>query len=331
MATLLTTRRMSPDLAARVEASVTGRRVVPGAKLRPRAISVLRFASLCLVLLALGGVVLVRQRYVANLEQQRTALLERLRREAGSLAAGDLKTVERARSWLMTASAAFGGEVIAEEMRDPQAFAAVLARPALYIRGSVRGMRTDDGLRESAAASTPDAFVHCLNAPPASRSEKAVLAKVRTVYSGSERHREATSHVHRLQVALVGLPLLHPAWQARVVKAETEPALERLRLELERTPLDAARRALKARLLIYLLDEPPDAAGPAELDGERPHPVRVGLVDLATDKVLLRSRKRVDPSWMSESIRAEYATGMDSCLVALDVREALGSAVASGR
>jgi hypothetical protein len=329
VATLLTTRRMSPELAARVEASVSGRRVAPGARLRARSVSMLRFASVLFFLLAVGAVVLVRQRQLESIERERSELLQRIRREVSALAPGDLDTVERARSWLLAASGPFGGELIADDLRDRQALASLLARPTVYVRGPAGAFRTNDGLYASAAASTTDAFVHCLNDPPTARSEKVVLAQVKRAYSGGERHREATSHVHRLHPALLGLPLLQPSWQEQLESADTELALEKLRRQLERAPLEAARRALEARLLLFVLDEPADTPGPTELDGERAHPVRVGVVDLATQKLLLRWRKRVDPAWISEPARAEYASGMDSCVLALDLREAVSGAVAA--
>ncbi len=53
--------------------------------------------------------------------------------------------------------------------------------------------------------------------------------------------------------------------------------------------------------------------------------MRVGLVDLEKDKVLLKLRRHVDPSWLSDATRAEYARGADSCTLAMDVRSALSS------
>jgi hypothetical protein len=37
---------------------------------------------------------------------------------------------------------------------------------------------------------------------------------------------------------------------------------------------------------------------------------------------LLRLRRRVDPGWISPAVRAEYASGIDSCVLALDVHAA---------
>ena len=60
-----------------------------------------------------------------------------------------------------------------------------------------------------------------------------------------------------------------------------------------------------------------------ELDGERPHDVRIGLVDLTSAKMLLRLRKRVDPTWISMNARAQYASGLDACALAMDVHESI--------
>ena len=77
--------------------------------------------------------------------------------------------------------------------------------------------------------------------------------------------------------------------------------------------------------MLFAIDEPGEAGVAAELDGERPHQVRIGVVDLAADKVLLRLRRKVDPSWISSNARAEFASGIDSCGLALDVHAAVGA------
>jgi DNA mismatch repair protein MutS2 len=53
------------------------------------------------------------------------------------------------------------------------------------------------------------------------------------------------------------------------------------------------------------------------------HQVRVAVVDLRAQRVLLRARKRVDPNWLAESTRSTFATAVDGCALAFDVRAAL--------
>jgi hypothetical protein len=135
---------------------------------------------------------------------------------------------------------------------------------------------------------------------------------------------QAAAHVERLEPLLQALPLLGPAWQQRVQAAETASALRGYRKLLEVAPIRAAVRAAKARQLLLVVDEPGDAKAAAELDGESPHAVRVIVTDLASDQLQLRFRHDVDPSWLSAGARAEYASGIDSCALALDLRAALG-------
>jgi len=99
--------------------------------------------------------------------------------------------------------------------------------------------------------------------------------------------------------------------------------LARLRKELQRAPVDRAKQAVGAQMLLAAFDEPGERGGPTELDGERPHAVRIVLVDLAAEKVLLRIKKRVDPAWISVERRPTYASGLDGCALAFDVHESL--------
>ena len=124
--------------------------------------------------------------------------------------------------------------------------------------------------------------------------------------------------------AEVGLPFLLPPWADRVRAAETEREITTLKIELDRAPLEKAKAALKANLLLVAIDESSKGTGPTELDGERAHDVRVGLVDLAAAKILLRLRKHVDPSGWSASARTEFATGLDGCALAFDIYETVG-------
>ena len=51
--------------------------------------------------------------------------------------------------------------------------------------------------------------------------------------------------------------------------------------------------------------------------------MRVVLTDLASGELRLRFRHGVDPGWLSDNARAQYASGIDSCALALDLRAAL--------
>ncbi len=319
--TFLVTRKMSPELAARVRASVRGRRARPVSGRAPRTVALVRYCLLAALLAAVGGVLLLRRQVHDELAAERAALLDAVRQQAARFTPEDHQALERARHWLAQVAAADPlDDLIVDELRSAAGLGATLTRPTLYVRGPQESFLSPEGLQESASSSSKDAFVLCLNEPPAARSERAILGRTRTAYAGGKRAAQATDQVERLHAALVTAPLIAPAWQERVENAPGRRELLQLRRELDRAPFDAAARALKSRQVLFLIDDPADTAGPTELDGERPHPVRVGLVDLEGDRPLLLLRRRVDPSWISEAIRAEYARGMDSCALALDVR-----------
>jgi hypothetical protein len=79
------------------------------------------------------------------------------------------------------------------------------------------------------------------------------------------------------------------------------------------------------------MDEPGDPKAPAELDGERAHAVRVTLTEMESGQVRIRYRGAVDPSWLSANARAEHASGIDGCALALDLRNAVLGRIATAQ
>jgi len=317
---------MAPELAARVEASVGGTRGRPidarRARWGPALTAAVRVGvSVALVALVVS-VVLLRRRDRRDLERSRAALLATVRAASASLTLEDERSGVRVQAWLTRSAGAYESDYVAEELRVAGALTATLARPAVYVRGAIEQLATPAGTEAAALASVKDPFLYCLLDPPGARTEKAMLSKVYDAYSAGAEARTAT--VRRLREAQVGLPFLSELWADTVRAAGGQGELDVLREQFEKAPIAAATRAAKAGLLVYAMDEPGEATGPTELDGERAHPVRVGLVELATAKVLLRLRRRVDPSWISAAKRPLYAGALDGCALAFDVREWVG-------
>jgi hypothetical protein len=148
------------------------------------------------------------------------------------------------------------------------------------------------------------------------------LARVRVAYSIAAALEQKTQNVRRFRDERETLRVLSPPFAASVSNAD-EHQLSVLRTELERAHVDRGIEALRASLLVAVMDEA-GKGGTAELDGERPHDVRVAIVDLVQSKVLLRMRLPVDPSGWSATTRTEYASGIDGCALAFDVRERAG-------
>lgn len=320
MPTFLTTSKMNAALATRIEASVRGRKGRQTSSIR-RIVALARLVLILTVGFAIYNIVVGQREKKRALEQTRTSLLEAVRPHGASLSSEDRAAMTRATSWLVRLSAAYEGELVADELGSPGALTATLARPVVYIRGTTDTLGSAAAIADAASDSTKDPLVLCLLEPPESRTEKALLERVRVAYAGGWELESRTPNVRRLNDAVVGLPFLLPPWSEQVRATEDIAELARMRTVFERAPIERAKQAAKASLLLAAIDEPGDGKGPTELDGERSHPVRVALVDFAASKVLLRVRHVVDPSWITAARRSTHARGLDSCSLALDVLE----------
>lgn len=324
MSTWLVNSKMDPALAERIDASVVGRRKkVPQTRSTTRVVSLLRFLVFVVLVAIVGSAFLSRHRERAAFQLAQTTLLDQWRTEAASLTDKDQDFVDRVRGLLATEARAHGGDFIAEEFHVAEALKSLLARPSVYVRGAMTGFANSEGVSKLAAESGKDAFLLCLLDPPTSATEKAFLPKARLALGGGPPVQNATPNVRRLADAVVGLPYLSPAWGERIRQAKDLPALQRLERALKKAPLQAAKIVSRAELLVAVLDEPNDVGGVTELDGEHAHSVRVILIELVSNKTLIRLRKHVDPSWVTPNRRSQYARELDSCKLAREVHDAL--------
>lgn len=312
---------MSPELAERVRASVRGQRKRPAkARLAPGVVAVARFAGFLLLVSVAVSAVMMRRQNRAEREQARAKLLADVHAKSDALGPYERELTMRAEEAIVKQTLPYAGDVTSEELRAPNALSAALAKPIVYVRGPIGSMSNPKAIALSAAVSAKDSLVSCLLDPPKTRTEKAMLPRVRAAYSRDAAFEKATANVTRLADAEAGLPLLAPEWAARVTAAEDVYELDRLRRDLEKAPVERAMQAARSDLLLVALDEEGERTGPTELDGERPHKVRVALVDLRARKVLLRIQRTVDPRAFSDAERAIHASGLDSCALALDLR-----------
>lgn len=321
MPTFLTTPKMDPALAARVEASVRGRR---GSSNRGRRFAVTaRLMLLGAIVYSVYAFATIRQKQRADLERTRAELLDMVSAHGEPLTERDRSAVTRAAFWLERLGGAYEGDVVADEVRSSSDLLALLRQPTMYVRSEIGALRTPADLESAAAASVKDTLLLCLVDPPTSRAEATLLKKVKMAYVGGTPVEERTANVHRLHDVIVGLPLLTKGWVDRVRESEDANALKKLRAELDGARLDRATRAAKSSFFLFALDEAGKGPGPTELDGERPHAIRLALVNVDTSRVLLRTRRDVDPSWISAARRPMYSRGLDDCALAFDVHEHL--------
>lgn len=127
---------MSPALAARIEASVRGRRGGSGGAVAfRRFVSWFRLIVLVFVVAAVGSLVRMRHRNQRELERARDALLVEVRARARLLAPEDRRAIARLEPWLVRASGAYEGDLIASELTENGSLASILSRPLVYVRG----------------------------------------------------------------------------------------------------------------------------------------------------------------------------------------------------
>jgi len=323
MGTFLTNPKMSPELRARIEASVRGqaRRKIP-ARRRPSQVFFLRLgvamAALCLVSFVAIGVTHSR----AELAQGRKDLVERVAKVDDRLTAADRELPVKVAAALLEASKAYPGDHVGAALRTA-GLEAVLKRPSVYVRADFEELTRGRAVSRIAEDSEKDALALCLLSPPESREEKALLPKVYEAYRGAKTMSEATSSLYRLHDALTGLQALDQDWRMRAEDASNKSELRALSARLDPKRLERALPAAKAELLVYVMDEPKKPGTVTELDGASDHVIRMGIVDLNTDEVLVRYRARVDPSWVSEQRRASHARGLCDCRFAHDLHDSV--------
>jgi len=318
--TFVVTSKMSPALAARVQAAVSGRQQA-GDSRKSRLKALFRLLSFVFVVGAAVGVVHFRRQRAEQLESLRGELLSRQARDASQLTHADRELPARVTAAIaLHTSPSYPGDQLAVDLHDEASLTAALAAPTLYLRGPLEALALPTRVNELAESSSKDAFLLCLLAPPEARTEKALRLKASAAYAQGPS-MQATAHVERVAPLLLALHLLDQSWRERIQRAETSQAVRSIEKLFDAAPLPAAVRSAKARQLLLVLDDTNTATGPTELDGERAHSVRVVLVDLTNGDVRLRFRHDVDPSWLSDGARAQYAAGVDGCALALDLRK----------
>ena len=322
MPTLLANRRMDPALRARVEASVRGERASAGRGLSPRAVVVVRAAVVLAIAAAVGVLAVGRRRDGERFDREKGAVVAALRAERATLGDADRSAVARVHAALVGLGGDYPGDAIDASLRSRAALDAHLARPAVWVRGPIAAFGSSAGISRAAAESAHNPLLFCLVDPPASRAERSVLGKVRAARAPGVFEERAPA-ARRLGDAEHALAILSPAFETKVLAAGDQRELSVRKAEMDRIPLARARSALRASIVIAAADEDGAPGTPAELDGERPHDVRLVIVDLDAGHVLVRLRRRVEPSEWSQGARAEHAIGLDGCAFAFAAREAI--------
>lgn len=327
MPTFLVSRKMNPALARRVEASVTGRlrrgtATHASARLMRRVRVIFGLGLVALIV----SIVLSLRHEHDMLRKTRESLASKWEAETTTLHGTDPDFVRTVETKLVELANRYSGDFIAEELKPKGAFAQVMAKPAVYIRGPLASFASSDTVAKASRESGKDTLLLCLVDPPEERDEKALLEQARVSLFSSVAMQAATSNVLRFYDAEAGMPYLSSAFADRIKDAKDDLQLELLSREFRVAPIALAKRAVRSELLIFVVDEPVEKPGVTELDGEGPHYVRLFVLSLDKMTTLLRLRKHVDPSWIRPNRRPQYARELDGCRLALDVRDSIADA-----
>ncbi|MFO0555350.1 MAG: hypothetical protein U0271_43640 [Polyangiaceae bacterium] len=321
MGTFLTTPKMSPELARRVEAAVRGRPLAQRSRIPPVLVTVLRVAAVAGLVALIIAFTTTRKKKRDELEGDRKRILDALHTRTDKLSDRDKELGARVEELLASRTGKYEGDLTSKELADPRALAALLAEPMVYVRGPIDAFSNHD-VRERGGGFVPRPVRPLFARPPAKRTEAELLQPARAALIGGDRTARA-AHVGRVHALLAAAPFLSPDWEKRVLSAESRGELGKLRAALTSSTLDEAVAVVRARGLLYVLDEPKEGSGPTELDGACAHHARMGYIDLESGSERFRARAFVDPAWLSESTRIQYADAVNGCELALAAREAL--------
>lgn len=320
---LLTNPKMSPELRARVSSSVRGLRRGHGARLyAPTRTALLRLSVVGFVIVVVALVWRERQSRALELAQAKERLLQEREQARATLTPNAYTLAERVQLVLRRESNDYAGAVRDDNLTTPNDWQALFRRRLLYARLPTGSVNSPEKLESHLSESKPDAFVLCLKQPAEGRDENALMKRINAINGDAMATKEQLLDVHPAFDAIVTLQLLERSIDESVERAAELKAVLDMQDMWDKARVDERLPSVSAEVLIALLDEPKVADTPVELDGASVHKARVMIVDLSRDKdkVLFRGRYDMNPSWVSERRRHQYANSLDSCRVATEIR-----------
>jgi hypothetical protein len=320
MGTFLTSPKMNPALRARVERAVSHRLRAkqnaaqlgyqPFEGRAPFAVARLVPIAALAFVLALGFSMHLSGK--RELENERNALLSTLSQRRAGLPAGYQGFVAATDRVLAEAASETALPDFVDPSLNRSALDTQLQRPAVYVHASATELRDAKKLDDAVGASIKDPFLWCL-LRASSTNERELLGKVKGTYFGGAKLDEETSTVRRLGDARMGLEVLGPTFEEVVRHARDIPTLKRLEKVLAAAPTEHAGKAASAEILIVVSD----AVGPG---GAKE--TRVSVVEIASQRLLLRVRPRVDGD-AGGAKAGSHREQVEGCGMALAVRKSV--------
>jgi hypothetical protein len=301
MPTFLTTPRMSPELRARVQASVR-------ADLRQRTLFPERGRGRVYLRLALGVaavglsifLVVTYRQSRHEVEEKRTAILANYHALAASLPRGI--------RWQDLPSRAGQARLQADGHYDLDE---LLQSPLLYLRGDAKDLGSAGSALDVARDASVDALASCLLTPPQNLRESTLLRAI--------GQAPPADRVSSFADALSALEFFESTFARDVRTATQMQELERLAGRLNREAFQRGLVALRARFLLVVIDQAKAAGVISDFDGEAPHDVVLRAIDLKTARVVWQEQRPVDPAWISAKSRLAYSRPLDSCRLAFEL------------
>ncbi|PKN47338.1 MAG: hypothetical protein CVU63_06530 [Deltaproteobacteria bacterium HGW-Deltaproteobacteria-20] len=316
MPTFLTTPKMPPELAARIEARVTGRKKGPAATTFAPRIPISVLLPAVAILLVVGIAVMSNWSTRRETARTRSELMTSIQQARASLAPEASYFLPVVESWVVRLAGPYEGDLVSDQVRLSGGLRAQLKRPVVYVRGPLTDLARSDQIPMAANASMKDSLLLCLLDPPSSTTEDEVLAKVR-----GANFTLLAPNIRRLHEAEAGLGVLRPSWEDRVGAAPDRKALASLQRDFTRAPIEDGKLAASAEVLVVAIDEPPEG----EVRGaaaDHPHAVRLGIVDLRSDTVLVRLRRPTNPSAVGAEARTAFGRAVAGCQTGVQLQDA---------
>jgi hypothetical protein len=210
MGTFLLTSKMAPALAARIEASVRGKRAVAGSARRRHLLSLARLGAVAALAGLFAVIVSARKRSAEQLETSRQAVLAAFHRQIRALQPSERQLGARMAGLIAPhTTPEYTADSLAGPLKTAASLVEALANGTIYVRGPLSGFSNPADMKRSAFESIKDTFLLCLLDPPDSRSELALRRKAQATNFDS-KSSAAMASVERLFPLLTVMPIIQP-------------------------------------------------------------------------------------------------------------------------
>lgn len=294
------------------------------------------------VSLTLAGSWFIQERSLINRKED---LLKQQRAAVATVGAEWVPIRDQVEKLTMeAASAPFPGDMVASEAPSWD----FRTSPGLYLRARVEDAMKPETLRDAVRESVRDSFASCLLRP----TSTTIAALAQGLDAGPPAM--ADDQPWNLRQGYTSTHVLEDAWANEVKAAKDELTVRVFEIQYDKAQKEEIPVAInivkRAQFFLLVLDE--DVPAAAELarvanDGggiteaeiqQVPHPARVYLIDLETNKEMVRLRRTVDPDLgagqhtvRDPEVRASLRRQINNCALAQSVLGAIDASKGAAR